>query len=225
MREHDVMPADSASVTAARAAFEPERVALRDGSEIVIRQIEPADKLSLMHGFEALSPDSRYRRFLAPTPRLSKAQLAYLTEIDHHEHEALIAEAASGEEPVGVARFVRVEGEPTTAEVAVAVVDHWQGKGVASELLARLAQRARAEDIDRFRATCLAENRAALDVLAELGDEQRTNAGPGVVELDIELRADLGREHALRVALRRAASGALTFSNPVRKRRRRGCAA
>ena len=45
----------------------------------------------MLRGFERLSPESRYRRFLAPMPELSEAAVRYLTEIDHHDHEAMIA--------------------------------------------------------------------------------------------------------------------------------------
>ena len=111
---------------------------LRDGARIVIRPIRPEDADALVRGFEALSPELRYRRFLSPMNRLSAGLVRYLTDVDHHDHEALVAEVP-GDELAGVARYVRIEEEPQTAEVAVAVVDGWQGRGVASEILSRLA--------------------------------------------------------------------------------------
>ncbi len=197
----------------ASAVSWPELVVLRDGSEILIRPIEPADKDALARGFQALSPESRYRRFLTPMPRLNAKLLAYLTEVDHENHEALLAEAVTDGEPVGIARYIRLEEESETAEVAVTVVDHWQAKGVATVLLARLAESARLSGIERFRATCLAENRDVLDVLEGLGPKRAQTAGAGVVVVDIELPAVMQPEHALRAALRRAASGALVFRN------------
>lgn len=134
-----------------------ERIELRDGSQIEIRPISPDDKRALVDGFERLSPESRYRRFLTPVQRLQPGLLAYLTEVDHHDHEALVARSHTGE-PLGVARYVRTE-QPDTAEAAVAVVDHWQGRGVGTALLQRLAVRAREEGIGWFTATLLAENR------------------------------------------------------------------
>ncbi|MEA2283671.1 MAG: hypothetical protein QOK21_4278, partial [Solirubrobacteraceae bacterium] len=56
---------------------------LRDGSRIVIRPIEPDDRDDLREGFERLSPESRYRRFFSPVPRLSERHLDYLTQVDH----------------------------------------------------------------------------------------------------------------------------------------------
>jgi RimJ/RimL family protein N-acetyltransferase len=199
----------------------PELVVLRDGSEILIRPIERDDKETLARGFQALSPTSRYRRFLTPMHRLSPRLLAYLTEVDHYNHEALVAEAGDDREPVGVARYIRLEDEPDAAELAVAVVDHWQERGVATDLLTRLTERARAAGVKRFRATCLAENRAVLDVLRGLGPLRTQNVGAGVVQVDIELSAVMEHEHPLRVALRRAASGAVVFRHPAQPRKTR----
>ena len=77
-----------------------ELVRLGDGSEILIRPIQPSDKARLLAGFEELSPRSRYRRFLSPMTRLQPRWLDYLTAVDHQGHEALIATSAGA--PVGV---------------------------------------------------------------------------------------------------------------------------
>ena len=152
--------------------------------------------------------------------RLSSGLVRYLTDVDHHDHEALVAEIGGGE-LVGVARYVRLEREPDTAEVAVAVVDDWQGRGVASEILSRLAARARDEGIARFRATCLADNRAVLDVLQELGATRCTSVEAGVMAIDVELAGALEAEHPLRALVRRAAEGVLSFRHPAAGREER----
>ena len=134
-----------------KAAPATERATLRDGSLIAIRPVGPGDKRAIVSGFDHLSPESRYRRFFSPLEQLSDRDLAYLTEVDHHDHEALIAHSEAGE-PLGVARYVRA-GDPHKAEVAVVVVDDWQGRGVATALLDRLADRAREEGVHVFTAT------------------------------------------------------------------------
>jgi GNAT superfamily N-acetyltransferase len=181
-------------------------VPIRDGSEIVLRPIRPDDKARLAAGFEKMSPESRYKRFLVPMNELSKHDLEYLTEVDHHDHEAIVAETPEGE-PLGVARFVRTNGD--TAEAAVAVADEWQGKGVGTALLTRLAERARKEDISRFTATCLATNEDILQLLRELGQTRVLNTGSGVVEAQVELPTSTEQESPLRHLLRRAAAGLL----------------
>jgi hypothetical protein len=80
-----------------------ERVELRDGSEVRIRPIEPGDKRRLAEGFDHLSEESRYRRFLHPIKHLSLRDLAYFTEVDHRDHEALIALDPDGGRPAGSA--------------------------------------------------------------------------------------------------------------------------
>jgi nucleotide-binding universal stress UspA family protein/GNAT superfamily N-acetyltransferase len=159
-------------------------VKLRDGSRIDIRPIGPDDREILAEGFERLSPESRYRRFFGPMPELSKRFLDYLTVVDHHDHEALVALDAETGEGVGVARYVRTK--PDVAEPAVVVIDDWQGRGVASVLLDRLVERARDEGIARFEAPVLATNRDAIAVLEGVGRTTQRPEGREV-QLTIDL--------------------------------------
>jgi RimJ/RimL family protein N-acetyltransferase len=192
-------------------------VRLRDGSLILIRPVRPEDKAAIVSGFEKLSPESRYRRFFSPLDRLSARDLAYLTEVDHHDHEALIAHSEAGE-PLGVARYVR-RSDAGKAEVAVVVVDEWQGRGVATELLHRLVDRAREEHVQVFTATILTDNRDALGLVQTLGDARRVGAPSTTTELEIELpRRGIGER--LREALRQAAIGVLSGRDPSHPRTR-----
>ena len=101
-----------------------------DLNELLIRPIRADDKQALKRGFARLSERSRYRRFLAPHWKLMPDVLRYLTEVDHRDHEALVAIDPRINEGVGVARHVRSKQHPDTAELAVAVVDGWQRHGV-----------------------------------------------------------------------------------------------
>ena len=184
-----------------------ERTRLRDGSSVLIRPITLEDRELLRSGFERLSERSRYMRFQAPTASLSDEQLTYLTVVDHHDHEGLVALDADSGDGVGVARFVRVNGD--VAECAVTVDDDWQGRGVATELLDRLVERAREEGIERFTALVLAENADALRLLERLGDTVQRSSGPQV-ELEIELPPPPERRATLRLVLAGVARGLLT---------------
>jgi RimJ/RimL family protein N-acetyltransferase len=192
-------------------------VVLRDGASITIRPIGPDDKAAIVSGFEQLSPESRYRRFFAPLDRLRERDLIYLTEVDHRDHEALIAHSETGD-TVGVARYVR-GADPHKAEVAVVVVDEWPGRGVATELLTRLADRARQEDIHVFTATILTDNRDALSLLQALGETRRVGAPSTTVDIEIEL-PQRGLGERIRDALRHAASGVLSGRDPSHPRTR-----
>lgn len=120
-----------------------ERAVLRDGSTIHVRSIEPGDHERLRRAFERLSPESRYRRFLGAIAQLSESRLRYFTEVDHFDHEALVAIDPDHGELVGVARYMRLDNKAAAAEVAMAVADDWHARGVATLLLRRLVERAR----------------------------------------------------------------------------------
>src|SRR5690349_6814952 len=108
-----------------------------DGAELQVRPIEGGDRSALAALFDRLSPETLYRRFLAPKQRLTAAELSALTLLDHHDREALIAVDGEGR-LVGVARFLALDGRPHVAEVAVTVADEWQHRGVGTALLAGL---------------------------------------------------------------------------------------
>jgi GNAT superfamily N-acetyltransferase len=192
----------------------PKLVTLRDGARLTIRPIEPDDKEAMLRGFEELSPESRRRRFLVATERLTPKLLAYLTEVDHVDHEALVAEGADNAEPIGVARYVRLVDEPDTAEVAVTVVDRWQHRGVASELLVRLGRRAVENGITRFSGTCFASNEEALELIRTVPGTTVRPTDNGLVEITVDLPAAATDTGTFRVALREAAAGSLEFNPP-----------
>jgi RimJ/RimL family protein N-acetyltransferase len=191
------------------------RVTLRDRSRMVVRPIRPDDKGAIVAGFERLSPESRYRRFFEPVQRLTDQDLSYLTEVDHRDHEALIAVEPRTGHGIGVARFVRSAGDPERAEVAVAVADSWHGRGVATALLHRLVERAREEGVRRFSAEILAENRPMLDLIDDLGEVRVTDREHGAIEVEVALPAE-GIGAALRETLRAAARDLLRVPNLMR---------
>jgi GNAT superfamily N-acetyltransferase len=195
-----------------------EAVELRDGAAIEVRPIEADDKPGLLRAFHRLSPESRYRRFFAPIDHLTEDQLTYLTEVDHRDHEALVATDPDTGRGIGVARFVRSETDPEIAQFAVAVADDWHRRGVGTALLHRLTERAREEGIRRFSASILEENRPMLELADELGDVQVRDRAGGAVEIEVELPEE-GIGAALAAALRAAGRGLLAVRLPHPRRR------
>ena len=159
----------------------PHAITLKDGSEVRVRPLAPDDGPELAAAVERLSPESRYRRFLSPVPRLSPSQLRSLTDVDHHSREALIAYDPTSRRGLAVARWGVLVDDPNTAEVAVAVADEKQRLGLASALLSMLLERARAEGLHEARASTLADNRGALRLLDRFGF-RRTRTEGGVLE-------------------------------------------
>jgi len=161
---------------------------LRDGSEVLIRRLEPSDASTLSDAFERLSKESRDLRFLSAKPALTERDLDYLTHVDGHFHEALGATDRSSGVGVGVTRFVRAAPAATTAEVAVTVVDEWQGRGLGKVLLDMLAVRAREEGIARLTALVATGNAPIRSLLQRLGSRvSETDAGFGTIAYEIEL--------------------------------------
>ena len=196
---------------------EGELASLPDGAELQVRQIQPKDKALLAAGFERLSPESRYRRFFAPIQRLTERDLAYLTEIDHHDHEALAAIDLRAGDLVGVARYVR-GAELHLAEVSVVVGDPWQQRGVATLLLERLVERARAAGVTHFVALVMSENSEALRLFKHRvpGHAEPRRSKSGHLELLLELPEPGQVPHSALGRLLRAAGRSAVVINPYR---------
>jgi GNAT superfamily N-acetyltransferase len=175
---------------------------------------------ALLGGFARLSPESRYRRFLAPMKELTEATVRYLTEIDHHDHEAMIALDEQTCEGIGVARYVRDLDYPDVAEVAVTVIDDWQGRGLGTLLLEVISARARQEGITRFTALMLATNKEMMDLLQELDPVRIVDRELGTVEIEVPIPA-VGLAPALREVIRIAAQNDVVVPLTHHHRRRR----
>lgn len=147
---------------------------LKDGSNIQLRPVTPDDKPLLADGFSRLSARARYLRFLTPSDRLSSSQLAYLAEVDHHDHVAW--GALDGDEAAGIGRWVRLDADPAAADVAITVLDDYQRRGIGRLLLQVLAVSARARGVGVFHFDVLAENEPMNGLLASYGSVRTSEA-------------------------------------------------
>jgi GNAT superfamily N-acetyltransferase len=125
-------------------------------------------------------------RFLTRKKELSRAELRYFTDVDHHDHEALGALNHADGRGVGIARYIRHAEDPQAAEIAVTIVDDWQGRGLGTELLTRLSGRARSEGIHRFTALVADDNMAMARLLRNMS-ANLVGRSPGTVEYEITL--------------------------------------
>jgi RimJ/RimL family protein N-acetyltransferase len=191
------------------------RVRIRDGAHVDVRPIEPGDADALRAGFDRLSFESRYERFLSPLDHMSPAMVRYFTEVDHHDHEAIVAfDPGDPGRLVGVARFVRETDDPEVAEAAITVADDWHGRGLGTALLHELAERARQEGVKRFTAYVLARNEDMIDMLFRLGPAKVVDRQNGAVQIDAEL-PPAGVSEQLRGLLKLAAEMTKRF-RPLR---------
>ena len=165
------------------------RFTLQDGTPVQIRTIRPSDKDLLADGHSRLSEETVQRRFLAPKPRLTGSELRYLTEVDGHDHFALVAVLVDHPHPVvGVARFVRSADDPEVAEFAVVVGDQYQAKGLGKLLGLALADAARRRGIRRVTATMLGDNLPAHRLMARISarmESERPSEGVSTLVADL----------------------------------------
>jgi GNAT superfamily N-acetyltransferase len=135
---------------------------------ITIRAVCAADKARIAEAFQALGPRTIYQRFLFPKKELSDEELRQLSQPDAASDVVLVAVTGAGEEEriVGLGRYAR---RAASAEIAFTVQEDYQGRGIASRLLQKLADFARRNGIAQFEADLLAENAPMLAVLRHRG--------------------------------------------------------
>lgn len=163
-------------------------VALRDSTQVLLRPIRPSDRERIAAGMKELSPATRYLRFHAAIEELSQDQLDHLTNVDHHDHEAIVAiDVGRPDVPgVGVARYIRTPDDPAVAEAAITVADRYQGSGAGTLLLGAIARRARDNGVRVFRNYVLEGNHAMLEVFDNLGaTRERETDGSWRVDLAV----------------------------------------
>lgn len=129
---------------------------------IAVRPLRRGETGVVQAVFDRLGKQSRRLRFGGAKNVLLPQELERLARVDATHH---VLVAYLGGEPVGIARLVR-DGD--AAEVAFAVADDLQGKGVGTVLVERLAEDARAAGITRFRADVRPDNAASLALAARL---------------------------------------------------------
>src|SRR4051794_31137277 len=171
-----------------------EATATRAGA-VRLHPLQCGDRASLLEIFAGLGARSRQQRFLTPKTRLTEAELRHLTAVDHHDHVALLAVATEDDRPVGIARFIRDSKHPDSADVAVAVVDAWQGRRIGTLLTDALARRAVEVGVRRFTLVTAYDNQAARRLADHGWHITLIDAYSGTAELAVALHADNSTPH------------------------------
>ena len=160
-----------------RGAMTFDQVVLADGRSVRLRRMRRGDRAMYRQAVAELSPRSRHLRFAAPMPKMSESLLDQMMALDADRHVAYAALTPDGTAIVGVARFARAAHDPNTAEVAIAIADDWQGRGLGSALLTRIVGRARDAGLSRLTAHTLSENRPAACLARAVGFSLAARAG------------------------------------------------
>jgi hypothetical protein len=168
-----------------------EQIGLPGGEHVRLRLIQPDDKARLLAAFRKLSAESRARRFPGGKQVLSEGELRCFTEIDQVDHFAIGAVEldARGRECNGVAvgRFVRLAGEPRSAEVAIAIADRLEVKGLELLLLKRLVEAAKERGFERLRFEYVSDNIGMRRLIQHAGRIVERQSSGGVIAVEIEL--------------------------------------
>jgi RimJ/RimL family protein N-acetyltransferase len=174
---------------ATSTGFESRVVELGEGTRVHLRPIVPEDEPLLHEAVAAMSERTVYFRFLSPIKRMSDALAHRLAVVDYADRFALVATThrpAGAERIVGVARYDRARGTDM-AEVAVAVIDEFQRRGLGSILLTQLARVARQHEIRMFQLIVLPENSQMLALLRKMGWIHQAKLNGGVYEISFDL--------------------------------------
>lgn len=182
------------------AAVQPPATSTRthlliEGRVLMISALRRGD-VATVHGvFDQLGDESRLRRYLTLSPRLAEPTARALADVDGVDHQVLVVHEAAGtggtrlDRPIALARLVRTGR--VRAEVALEVVDRWQGRGLGTELVRRLLQLARTLGVEVVEGTASADNRAVLRLVARHLGRDSLRYGDGLVEFEGPTRGPL----------------------------------
>jgi GNAT superfamily N-acetyltransferase len=175
-------------------------VALRDGSAVRVRAIRSDDRQRLLGHFSRLSERSVYQRFFGVKTSLTPDDLIHFTELDFVNAVGLVATLGEGEQEriVGVGRYFvdpAGPGVPRRAEVAFAVEDAQQGRGIATRLLELLVPFARQSGIVALEGDVLSDNVHMLHVFSRMGFKV-LDSRHGVVRLSLPIEPRAERKSA-----------------------------
>lgn len=155
---------------ASEAEFLPLELQLRDGRRVTLRTVRPQDRDALQAAIKRLSPESRYTRFMSALPELPAKMLDRAVNPEAGREVQLVAVHGVGSQQtiVGGARYSAAAGSKD-CEFALAVMDDWQGAGLARQLLEALMRAARAHGFERMEGYILASNAPMLGLAKRLG--------------------------------------------------------
>lgn len=168
----------------------PTEVHLRDGTRGVIWSLLPGDREGLREAYEHLSPESRLHRFLTPVPHLTEPMLERLVDevdgVDHVARVLFVLDEDNVGVPAGIARMIRYPDRPTDADLGVTVADEYQGRGIASALLAEIMLK-RPPGVQRIVTQVAADNAASLAMLRRLGPTTLETEGMNRLRVTVQL--------------------------------------
>ena len=164
------------------------RVEDQRGRSYFLRPVRPEDAPLLQAMILRCDPEDIRMRFFSALKRLPDKLAARLTQIDYDREMAFVAMTSASDEDPAVGGVVRLSADPDgqRAEYSVIVRSDLKGTGLGWQLMQVMLRYAKARGIGTVFGEVLRENRAMLDMAAELGFTRHERADdPGIVEVTI----------------------------------------
>jgi ribosomal protein S18 acetylase RimI-like enzyme len=163
----------------------------KKGLKVFLRPMKIKDEPLLKEFIHSLSENSRYRRFLSTQKEVPHDFLQKLVIIDYTKQMAILAMIQDGEkeEIVGVGRYSMIE-ELHIADIAFAVKDDYQNRGIGSELLSFLTYLAKRKGLLGFTALVQMENAPMLHLFRKMGFDLEESLSDGVYELKMTFKKE-----------------------------------
>jgi len=142
---------------------------LTHGLRVAVRPMQPSDRPEVISGFEQLSEESRYRRFMTGKPRLTAGDIRQLFDSDELAMLLVWRRTSRDDIILGIAQAIRLPEDPSAAEFCIILADEIQGQGAGRLLTQALAREAKAAGITHFTGYMIADNEAPARLLRGLG--------------------------------------------------------
>lgn len=160
---------------------------LQHGLHVAVRPLQPGDRMDVLNGFQQLSPESRYRRFMSGKPRLTDADMRALFDTDELALVLVWPRTSCRDIVLGIAQAIRVPGRPDVAEFCIVLADEIHGQGAGRLLTNEIAREAQARGIATLTGYMLATNAAPARLLAGVGQVTQDRVSAGAREMEVRL--------------------------------------
>jgi len=175
--------------------WQEERVeTLPSGGRVLVRPVRMTDEGPLKRLFYELSDESNDARFLMYKRTHPHEKMQALVDSDYESSMGLVVCQEESSDIIAMSRY-DLDAATKLADVAFVVRDDWQGKGIGTALLKRMAEIARARGVLGFRADVLSTNKSMLMLFHKSGLEMKSRREGAVHHLQayFESRANPGQ--------------------------------
>jgi len=149
----------------------------------------PSSREQMSQSIHDLSSESIRHRFLGNKKEFSKEELDYFTNLDGWDHYAIgMEEREAPKRGVATVRMVRSIIDPVEAEIAIAIIDGYQGIGLGTLLMQLIVLAASERKIERLSFTFMPQNAGIIKLINLIGPTQKGSAARDFVQLFIDLK-------------------------------------